>query len=51
MHTLAADGLPKLLLQHIINTVQNKIHHLHRRIHNAQLLGHLRKGIAKKLIV
>ena len=51
MHIIIRQTHPKLLTQRIIRTSHNKIHHLHRRIHNSQPFRHARKSILKKLIV
>jgi hypothetical protein len=51
MHALAAQRLPEFGLQNVVDAVDDEIHHLHRRIDNAQPLGHFREGIAEKLVV
>ena len=51
MHALAAQGLAELVLQHIVDAVDDEIHDFHRRIDDAEALGHLREGVAEKLVV
>ena len=51
MHTFVGERLSKLLFQHVIHAVNNKINHLNRRIHNAQALCHSRERVPEELIV
>ena len=51
MDALAAQRLPELGFQHLINRMDDEIDHLHRGINDAQPLGHLGEGIAEKLVV
>ena len=51
MHALAAQRLAKLGLQHVINGMDDKIHHLDRGVNDTQLLRHGRECRAEKFIV
>jgi hypothetical protein len=48
---LLPKRLAELGLQHLVHGMDDEVHHLDRRIDDAQPLGHLREGIAEKLVV
>ena len=51
MHALAAQGLAELGLQDVVDAVDDEVHHFHRRVDDAQPLGHLGEGVAEELVV
>lgn len=51
VNALAPQGLAKLLLQQVIDTVQDKVDHLDRGVDDAQPFSHTREGVAEKLVV
>ena len=48
---LIPQRLPEFALQHVIDAVQDEIHHLDRRVHDPQPFGHAREGVTEKLVV
>ncbi len=51
MNALAPQRLAELGLQHLVHRMDDEIHHLNRGVDDAQALGHLREGVAEKLVV
>ena len=48
---LATKGLAELGLQNVGDAVDDEVHHLDRRVDNAQPLSHLGEGVAEELVV
>ena len=51
MYTLIRQTTPELPSQNLIHRPQHKIHNLNRRVHNPQLLHHLRKRRLKERLI
>lgn len=48
---LAAERLSELRLEDVLHAVEDEVDDLHRRVHDAQALGHLGERVAEELVV